>query len=84
MAKVGDLDFEACDVELHSVLVWAIREQRLYGCDLDEKEFNIKLDGRPLGGACNEKFDLINLFPYTVPGDIRQINIIIIIIITGK
>ena len=27
------------------------REQRLHSCDLKETEFNIKLDGRPLGGV---------------------------------
>lgn len=30
--------------------MWAIREQRLHSCDTEDKEFNIKLDGRPLGG----------------------------------
>ena len=48
--KVPDAEFEACDVNLHFVLVWAIREQRLHSCDADNLEFNIKLDGRPLGG----------------------------------
>ena len=51
IAKVGDADFDACDVYLYSVLVWAIREQRLHSHeDKQDKEFNIKLDGRPLGG----------------------------------
>lgn len=50
ISKVKDVDFDACDVDLQSVLVWAIREQQLYGCDKEEMEFNIKLDGRPLGG----------------------------------
>lgn len=43
-------DFDACDVDLNAVLVWAIREQRLFSCDTEDLEFNIKLDGRPLGG----------------------------------
>ena len=45
-----DADFDACDVDLNAVLVWAIREQRLFSCDTEDLEFNIKLDGRPLGG----------------------------------
>ena len=51
IAKIGEADFDACDVDLSSVLVWAIREQRLHSCDTEDKEFNIKLDGRPLGGV---------------------------------
>ena len=43
-------DFQSCGVDLASVLVWAIREQRLWSSDTDTMEFNIKLDGRPLGG----------------------------------
>lgn len=42
-------DFQSCGVDLSSVLVWAIREQRLYS-DNDSLEFSIKLDRRPLGG----------------------------------
>ena len=58
IAKVGDADFDACDVDLYSVLVWAIREQRLHSHeDKQDKEFNIKLDGRPLGGL----FCLMNM-----------------------
>ena len=45
-----DTDFDACDVDLSGVLVWAIREQCLFSSDTDDMEFNIKLDGRPLGG----------------------------------
>ena len=45
-----DTDFNACDVDLSGVLVWAIREQRLFSSDTDDMEFNIKLDGHPLGG----------------------------------
>lgn len=44
-------DFDACDVDLSAVLVWAIREQRLFSNDTEDMEFNIKLDGRPLGGV---------------------------------
>lgn len=70
ISKIKDVDFDACDVDLQSVLVWAIREQQLYGCDKDEMEFNIKLDGRPLGGMeyCftiqNELTTLIEIFAY--------------------
>lgn len=46
-----DTDFHSCGVDLASVLVWAIREQRLYSADTMDMEFNIKLDGRPLGGT---------------------------------
>lgn len=45
-----DTDFDACDVDLSGVLVWAIREQRLFSSDTEGMEFDIKLDGRPLGG----------------------------------
>lgn len=45
-----DLDFASCGVDLSSVLTWAIREQRLYSSDKNMMEFNIKIDGRPLGG----------------------------------
>ena len=43
--------FDAWNVHLNYVLVWAIREQRLYSYNSEDKEFNIKLDGRPLGGV---------------------------------
>ena len=36
---------------LAAVLVWAIREQRLISSEAEDMEFNIKLDGRPLGGV---------------------------------
>lgn len=45
-----DTDFDACDVDLSGVLVWAIREQCLFSSDTEGMEFNIKLDGHPLGG----------------------------------
>jgi hypothetical protein len=48
--KNMDRDFLASCVDLRSVLVWAIREQCLYSDNPQEIEFNIKLDGRPLGG----------------------------------
>ena len=41
-----DTDFDACDVDLSGVLVWAIRKQHLFSSDTDDMEFNIKLDGR--------------------------------------
>ncbi|KAL9970998.1 hypothetical protein ACROYT_G023472 [Oculina patagonica] len=47
--KMGT-EFHSYGVDLASVLVWAIREQRLFSSDTDTMEFNIKLDGRPLGG----------------------------------
>lgn len=48
-------EFECCGVSLEAVLVWAIREHNLYHNDFQpqtdsELEFNIKIDGRPLGG----------------------------------
>ncbi|KAK3736982.1 hypothetical protein QZH41_015632, partial [Actinostola sp. cb2023] len=45
-----ETDFPACGVNLQAILVWAIREQRLYGADTPQMEFNVKIDGRPLGG----------------------------------
>lgn len=45
IGRVNDAYFEACDVDLRSVLVWAIREQRLHCCDTEDLEFNVKLDG---------------------------------------
>ena len=46
-------DFQSCGVDLSSVLVLAMREQRLYS-DRDSLEFNNKLNGRPLGGVLIE------------------------------
>ena len=48
--RINEAEFEACNADLHAVLVWALREQRLYSADSEELEFNIKLDGHPLGG----------------------------------
>ena len=64
IAKVGEADFDACDVDLSSVLVWAIREQRLHACDTEDKEFNIKLDGRLLGDVSYFNFPLMWLLAY--------------------
>ena len=50
IAKLSGADFDACDVDLSFVLVWAIREQRLHLQDTTDMEFDIKLDGLPLGG----------------------------------
>ena len=61
IGKVTDADFDACQVDLSSVLVWAIREQRLHSCDTQDMEFNIKLDGRPLGGVYMANTLYINL-----------------------
>ena len=36
IGRINDADFEACDVDLRSVLVWAIREQRLHCCDTED------------------------------------------------
>ena len=49
-------DFHSCGVDLSLVLVWAIREQRLFSSDADTMEFNIKLDGRPLGGMLTKLY----------------------------
>ena len=51
IGKIKETDFDGYDVDLTAVLVWAIRKQRLHGCDTAEMELNIKLDGLPLGGA---------------------------------
>lgn len=42
-------------VSLPMVLVWAIRESRLHQCAPEQMEFNLKLDGRPLGGQFLEE-----------------------------
>ena len=57
-------DFHSCGVDLASVLVWAIREQRLYSPDIsDLMEFNIKLDGRSLGGKIGDTFIVMHNNP---------------------
>jgi len=48
-------------VDLESVLIWLIREQRLHGLDSSEMELNIKLDGRPFWGMCNILLDFIGV-----------------------
>ena len=50
IGKINGTEFDACDVNLNSVLAWAIREQHLLSNDTADMEFNIKLDGRPLLG----------------------------------
>lgn len=60
--KINEADFEAYSVDLHAVLVWAIREQRLHSADLEDMEFNIKLDGRPLEGLKLWKLSKMALF----------------------
>ncbi|KAK3732232.1 hypothetical protein QZH41_020061 [Actinostola sp. cb2023] len=47
-------------VDLESVLIWLIREQRLHGLDSSEMELNIKLDGRPFWDMCNILLDFID------------------------
>lgn len=66
IGRIKEAEFEAYDVDLHAVLVWAIREQRLHSADSEEMEFNIKLDGRPLGGLKLWKLSKIALFSLTV------------------
>ena len=62
--KKMDTDFLSCGVDLASVLVWAIREQRLYSPDIsDLMEFNIKLDGRSLGGKIGDPFIVMHNKP---------------------
>lgn len=62
--KKMDTDFHSCGVDLASVLVWAIREQRLYSPDIsDLMEFNIKLDGRSLGGKIGDTFIVMHNKP---------------------
>lgn len=51
-----DTNFDAYAVDLSTVLTWAIREQRLHGSDQEDMEFNIKNDGRSLGGELNVSF----------------------------
>ncbi|KAK3743268.1 hypothetical protein QZH41_016128 [Actinostola sp. cb2023] len=48
--KIEDAGNQAYGVDLNAVIVWAIREQRLHQLDKEDIEFNIKLDGRCLGG----------------------------------
>ena len=50
-------EFHSCGIDLASVLMWAVREQRLYSADTDTMKFNIKLDVQELGGKfCLEYF----------------------------
>lgn len=42
-----------------SIFPWSLlgqSEQRLHGSDQEDMEFNIKIDGRPLGGELNVSF----------------------------
>ena len=55
-------EFDAFSVDLSSVLVWAIREQHLVSSDQDKIEFNIKLDGRPLGGIVKKQHTAVKCF----------------------
>ena len=63
IGRINEAEFEAYNVDL---LVWAIREQRLHSADSEEMEFNIKLDGRPLGGLKLWKLSKIALFSWAV------------------
>ena len=45
--------FHSCGVDLS---VRAIREQDFYSSDTGTMEFNIKLDGRPLGGVSTKLY----------------------------
>jgi hypothetical protein len=68
-----ETDFHACGVELQSVLVWAIRENHLMSHHDNPTsadsclEFNIKIDGRPLGGmtVCSIKIMHACVFSHT-------------------
>ena len=51
-----DTNFDAYAVDLSMVLTWAIRAQRLHGSDQEDMEFNIKIDGCPLGSELNVSF----------------------------
>jgi len=57
----------------------AIREQRLHSSDTDNMEFNVKLDGRPLGGrnqvavglvpinfACKSSESALSVYPVAI------------------
>jgi len=48
--KAMDTEFKAACVDLKLAIVWAVHEQRLHLDPPKEVEFNIKLNGRPLGG----------------------------------
>ena len=77
--KIGRMqtEFDACSVDLSSVLVWAIREQCLLSSDQENMEFNIKLDGRPLGGMVHNSiyhFYFI-LFTQTLDSSTPQSNL---------
>ena len=46
-----DTTFDAYGVDLAMVVIWGIGEQNLHEVDVGKSvEFNIKIDGRPLGG----------------------------------
>ena len=51
-----DTNFDAYAVDLSMVLTWAIRAQQLHGSDQEDMEFNIKIDGCPLGSELNVSF----------------------------
>ena len=51
-----DTNFDAYAVDLSMVLSWAIRAQQLHGYDQEDMEFNIKIDGCPLGSELNVSF----------------------------
>ena len=55
-------EFQACSIDLSSVLVWAIREQCLLSSDQETMEFNIKIDGRPLGGIASAQLLCLSSF----------------------
>lgn len=64
--RINEAEFEAYNIDLHAALVWAIREQRLHSADSEEKEFNIKLDGCPLGGLKLWKLSKTVLFSWVI------------------
>ena len=48
--REANLRIPGYQVNLISVVVWAVREMRLHLPDRTELELNLKLDGRPLWG----------------------------------
>lgn len=43
--RVNEVNFEVCDVDIRSVLVWVTPEQHLHCCDTQDLELNVKLGG---------------------------------------
>ena len=54
-----DLSIPGFQVDLISVVVWALREMRLHCPDKTELELNLKLDGRPFWGIIFSKVNIV-------------------------